>query len=135
MRIALSKLSVSSNRLEIEAWRCNKPHKTPRENRKCKNCNILEDEYCNMLWNICWTNSLCVYELYIDVYRETTWIQKPRTGLLHSLYIEWVYIRLQVDYIVNSKYKNIQHPPFKANDPINKENMLSPFLQNNFTTI
>ena len=44
-RIALSKLRVSSHRLEIEAGRWNKPNKTPRENRKCKNCNILEDEY------------------------------------------------------------------------------------------
>ena len=44
-RTALSKLRISSHRLEIEAGRWNKPNKTPRENRKCKYCNMLEDEF------------------------------------------------------------------------------------------
>ena len=44
-RIALTQLRVSSHRLEIESGRWSRPNKTPRENRKCKLCNSLEDEY------------------------------------------------------------------------------------------
>ena len=45
MRISLSKLRVSSHRLEVENGRWMKPHATPFENRKCKICGVLEDEY------------------------------------------------------------------------------------------
>ena len=44
-RIALSKLRVSAHILEIEAGRWKKPTQTSRENRKCKICDVLEDEY------------------------------------------------------------------------------------------
>ena len=44
-RQALTKLRVSSHRLEIEAGRWTKPQITPRENRLCKQCNLLEDEF------------------------------------------------------------------------------------------
>ena len=44
-RLILSRYRVSSHRLEIEAGRWTKPNKTPLENRKCKQCNTLEDEY------------------------------------------------------------------------------------------
>ena len=45
LRISLSKLRVSSHRLEVESGRWMKPHATPFENRKCKICCVLEDEY------------------------------------------------------------------------------------------
>ena len=44
-RVALSKLRMSSHRLMIEAGSWNRPHRTPREQRKCTVCNQLEDEY------------------------------------------------------------------------------------------
>ena len=44
-RQALTKLRLSSHRLEIEAGRWTKPLITPREDRICKQCNILEDEF------------------------------------------------------------------------------------------
>ena len=42
---AMTRLRVSSHRLQIEAGRWHKPNKIPRENRTCVTCNILEDEY------------------------------------------------------------------------------------------
>ena len=44
-RYALTRLRVSSHRLQIEAMRWHKPYKIPHENRKCQVCNILEDEF------------------------------------------------------------------------------------------
>ena len=44
-RQALTKLRLSSHRLEIESGRWTKPLITPRENRLCKQCNNLEDEF------------------------------------------------------------------------------------------
>jgi hypothetical protein len=44
-RIALTRLRVSAHRLEVEAGRWHKPEKIPFENRKCKHCNVLEDEF------------------------------------------------------------------------------------------
>ena len=41
----MSRLRVSSHRLEIEAGRWTKPVKTPLVKRKCKMCNVLEDEF------------------------------------------------------------------------------------------
>ena len=38
-------LRLSSHRLEVEVGRWAKPNKVPYENRKCKICNILEDEF------------------------------------------------------------------------------------------
>lgn len=50
---ALSKLRVSSHRLAIESGRWVRPTRIPVDERKCVNCNILEDEFhfvieCNM---------------------------------------------------------------------------------------
>ena len=42
---ALSKIRVSSHRLEIEAGRWARPHSTPINDRKCLVCQVLEDEY------------------------------------------------------------------------------------------
>ena len=42
---ALSKLRVSSRRLEIEAGRWITPHSIPVNDRKCAVCQVLEDEY------------------------------------------------------------------------------------------
>ena len=39
----MTRLRVSSHRLEIESGRWNKPRVIPLD-RKCKNCSILEDE-------------------------------------------------------------------------------------------
>ena len=44
-RIALTRLRVSSHRLEIEMGRWHKPNKIIRSERKCQNCNVLEDEF------------------------------------------------------------------------------------------
>lgn len=44
-RIALSKLRLSSHRLEIEVGRWAKPNRTPIDQRKCHVCNKLEDEF------------------------------------------------------------------------------------------
>lgn len=41
----LTKLRVSSHRLEIEVGRWTKPNKTPLDDRKCSVCKVLEDEY------------------------------------------------------------------------------------------
>ena len=41
----LSRLRVSSPRLEIEMGRWAKPNKIPSDNRICKSCNVLEDEF------------------------------------------------------------------------------------------
>ena len=45
LRISLSKLRISSHRLEVESGRWKKLHATPFENRKCKICDVPEDEY------------------------------------------------------------------------------------------
>ena len=42
---ALSKLRVSSHRLAIESGRWTRPTRIPIDERKCVNCNILEDEF------------------------------------------------------------------------------------------
>ena len=44
-RQSLTRLRLSSHRLEIEAGRWNKPNPTPFHERKCRICHILEDEY------------------------------------------------------------------------------------------
>lgn len=44
-RVALCKLRVSSHRLEVEMGRWARPERTAYEDRKCKLCNILEDEF------------------------------------------------------------------------------------------
>lgn len=44
-RFALCRLRCSSHRLEIESGRWHKPVKTPIENRKCKHCKIVENEF------------------------------------------------------------------------------------------
>ena len=43
--IALCKLRLSSHRLEIEVGRWAKPNRTPLDQRKCRICNIVEDEF------------------------------------------------------------------------------------------
>ena len=44
-RIAMSKLRVSSHRLEIEVGRWSRPNRTPLDERKCFRCQKLEDEF------------------------------------------------------------------------------------------
>ena len=44
-RYALTRLRTSSHRLEIETGRWTKPHSTPRSERKCHICQVLEDEF------------------------------------------------------------------------------------------
>ena len=43
--IALSKLRVSSNRLEVEVGRWSRPNRIPIDERKSRVCKKLEDEY------------------------------------------------------------------------------------------
>ena len=44
-RIALTKLRVSSHRLEVETGRWTRPVSYPFDERKCLICDVLEDEY------------------------------------------------------------------------------------------
>ena len=44
-RVAMTKLKVSSHRLEIEVGRWARPNRTPVDERKCRYCNKLEDEF------------------------------------------------------------------------------------------
>ena len=44
-RVALSKLRLSSHRLEIEVGRWSRPNRTPIGDRKCRICDKLEDEF------------------------------------------------------------------------------------------
>ena len=44
-RISFTKLRVSSHRLFVEAGRWEKPNSIPLNERLCRNCNILEDEF------------------------------------------------------------------------------------------
>ncbi len=44
-RVYITKLRVSSHRLEVESGRWHKPASIPYNERKCKICNVLEDEY------------------------------------------------------------------------------------------
>ena len=44
-RKSLSKLRLSSHRLEVEVGRWVRPNKIQYENRKCKICKVLEDEF------------------------------------------------------------------------------------------
>ncbi|MCG8074808.1 MAG: hypothetical protein JAY75_01015, partial [Candidatus Thiodiazotropha taylori] len=44
-RISLSKLRLSAHRLEVEMGRWVRPNKIPYNDRKCKLCNRLEDEF------------------------------------------------------------------------------------------
>ena len=44
-RLTLAKLRTSSHRLEVEMGRWARPERTALENRKCKHCQTLEDEY------------------------------------------------------------------------------------------
>ena len=41
----MTPLRVSSHRVEIESGRWNKHRAIPLDDRKCKNCSILEDEF------------------------------------------------------------------------------------------
>ena len=45
IRVALIKLRVSSHRLEIEVGRWSTPNRIPIDERKCRVCDKLEDEY------------------------------------------------------------------------------------------
>ena len=44
-RQALTRLRLSSHRLQIETGRWHRPNSIPRNERKCQQCNILEDEF------------------------------------------------------------------------------------------
>ena len=44
-RNALSRVICSSHRLEIESGRWHRPVRKPVDERKCKNCNVVENEF------------------------------------------------------------------------------------------
>ena len=44
-RIAMTKLRVASHRLEIEVGRWARPNRVLVDERKCRHCNTLEDEF------------------------------------------------------------------------------------------
>ena len=44
-KVAMTKLRVSSHRLEIEVGRWTRPNRNPVDDRKCRYCNKLEDEF------------------------------------------------------------------------------------------
>jgi len=53
----LTKIRVSSHRLTIETGRWEKPNVIPRNERVCKECNTVEDEY----------HFVCECSLYVDL--------------------------------------------------------------------
>ena len=48
-RLAMTKLRVASHRLEVEIGRWARPNRVPVDERKCRHCNTLEDEFHFML--------------------------------------------------------------------------------------
>ena len=60
IRYAFARLKVASHRLEIEAGRWKRPNPTPVNDRICKSCSLLEDEYHFVL--------KCV--LYVDIRKQ-----------------------------------------------------------------
>jgi hypothetical protein len=77
-RQSLTRLRVSSHRLEVEAGRWNKPTSTPYNERKCKHCNLLENEY----------HFVLVCPLYVDLrkqYLKRYFTQRPSMFIFISL--------------------------------------------------
>ena len=76
-RFALAKLRTSSHRLEVEMGRWARPERIAFENRKCKHCQILEDEFHFILECPLYSN---IRTLYVKRYEGcpkcswTTWI-------------------------------------------------------------
>ena len=56
-RVALAKRRVSSHRLEVEMGRWARPERITFEDRKCKFCNKLEDEFHFLLECLLYINS------------------------------------------------------------------------------
>ena len=69
-RVALTRLRVSSHRLEIETGRWHKPQKNPLSDRKCQLCNTLEDEFHFIL-------ECPLYHEYRQVYMKPYYWRKP----------------------------------------------------------
>ena len=61
LRYALAKLRMSSHRLEVEMGRWARPERIAFENRKCKHCQILEDEFHFILECPLYSNIRTVY--------------------------------------------------------------------------
>lgn len=78
-RVALTRLRVSSHRLEVETGRWHKPVSTPFDNRKCQFCNVLEDEFHFMFICPVYTD---LRENYICRYNRT----RPSMSKLVSLF-------------------------------------------------
>lgn len=87
-RVALTRLRVSSHRLEVEAGRWHKPVSIPFDERKCKFCNVLEDEF-HFLF------TCPVYNELRDTYISRHYRNRPNmqklVSLLHS--DKQIYIR------------------------------------------
>ena len=49
-RVTMTKLRVASHRLEIEVGRWARPNRVPIDERKCRLCNKLEDEFHFFIW-------------------------------------------------------------------------------------
>ena len=64
-RNALSRLRCSSHRLEIESGRWHRPIRKPVDERKCKNCNVVENEF-HFLFECPLYNELRIH--YLDSY-------------------------------------------------------------------
>ena len=64
-RNAFSRLRCSSHRLEIESGRWHRPMRKPIEDRKCRNCNVIENEF-HFLFECSLYNDLRIQ--YIDSY-------------------------------------------------------------------
>ena len=66
--VHVSKLHTSSHRLEVEMGRLARPERIEFENRKCKHCQILEDEFHFMLECLLYSN---IRTLYVKRYYYT----------------------------------------------------------------
>ena len=66
-RNALSRLRCSSHRLEIESGRWHRPVRNPTDERKCKHCNVVENEF-HFLFECYLHNDLRIQNLYSYFY-------------------------------------------------------------------
>ena len=62
---AFSRLRCSSHRLEIDSGRWHRPVRKPNDERKCRNCNVIENEF-HFLFECSLYNDLRLQ--YIDSY-------------------------------------------------------------------
>ena len=99
-RTAVTRLRVPSHRLQIEAGRWSKPNSTPRNERLCRLCNKLEDEF-HLLFECTLYNQLrqelikLFYTRRCSMHKAVTLMQSSNTKILKNLSV-YVYKCFQI---------------------------------------